>query len=280
MRASSSGSTTAPVGLFGRVQDHAARRPSARRAREPPPSACQPDRDLGRHEERAALRSGAPSPGRKPSRATNSATSSPSSKRAWHTLKTACLAPAVTSTFSRAAAAPCSRRYFWAIASRSAASPADVGVLRAARFDRRDPGPADEVRRREIGLPEVEGPPRPRPRPRGPWPSCAAAVVEDGVSAAIRPDSRRCLHRRPFQDRREARETPRAASCPIATSDRARPRSRPRKPRPSRGARTAPRTGRATARTGPPPRRPRSSSRRGRASPGNACRIVSRISCR
>src|SRR6266540_5471643 len=56
---------------------------------------------------------------------TNIATASPSSKRAWQTLKTACLAPAVTRTFSRAQGVACSRRYFTAMASRRPGSPAE-----------------------------------------------------------------------------------------------------------------------------------------------------------
>ena len=156
MRSRSAASTTAPVGLFGEFRmTPRTRRPPWTRRSSADGSARQPSSSrVGAYTGSAPV--SRTISGNETQYGEKSATASPSSKSAWQTLNTACFAPAVTITLPGATAAPCSRWYFASdgLAQRRLAR--DVRVLRPAGLDRVDPRAADEVRRREVRLPDRE----------------------------------------------------------------------------------------------------------------------------
>ena len=132
-----------------------------------------------------------------------SATASPSSKTAWQTLKTACLAPAVTITFSRETAARCSRTYFAAMASRSAASPAtSVYFVRPASIARAPARPTKSGVGKS-GSP-IERSTTSTPVAASAFAFLPAAVVDDGSERADPPRKPPVRHPRSFHDRARA----------------------------------------------------------------------------
>ena len=135
MRPSSSTSTTAPVGLLGELRITPRTRPGIARSSAAAVGRQPSARCVGTNTGRAPV--SRTISGNDTQYGEKSATSSPCSKSASHTLKTACFAPAVTMTFSRAIGAACSRWYLAAMASRSAASPAtSVYLVRPASIAR------------------------------------------------------------------------------------------------------------------------------------------------
>ncbi len=86
----------------------------------------------------------------------NIATSSPSSKRAWHDVEDRLLG----SRRHEDVLAGAGRGLFPPVFPRDGVPkprvPGGVGVLRPAGHDRRDPGSGDEVRRGKVGLPQAE----------------------------------------------------------------------------------------------------------------------------
>ena len=222
--------------VVGRVEDHAAR---LRAAREP---LQRRGRRLPARVETSVGRTTGVAPARRTISGNETqygekiATSSPSSNSAWQTLKTACFAPAVTMH----------------VLAR------DVGALLAAVLPRRSRRAAPGRRRRRC---TSSCPTRSRALPRGrrnrgsgsrarpieksttSTPDAAsalavlpAAVVDDGVSAAMRRRELPSGHRRLLPGSGERRE--RRALLPAATSKASSTAIQRRTPRPSRGAAT------------------------------------------
>src|SRR4030095_4930426 len=206
------GETQAPVGLFGefRITPRASR--GACRSSASAVGGQPLPRSVGTKTGRAPVRRTIS--GKDTQYGEKSATASPSSKIAWQTLKTACLAPAVTITFSRRTAAFCSRAYLPAMASRSAASPAtsvylvrpfSMALIPARPTWSGVPKSGSPIEKSTTSTPEaarggaflavaVGGDGGRAERPRAFW---GVAGVEEGVRAEIRRESRAPLMRAP-----------------------------------------------------------------------------------
>ena len=200
-------STTAPVGLLGELRMTPRTRSVAAALEGLRAVGVPAVLEGGRDEERAARPSAAPSRETRPSRARRARPRRPRRRAPWQTLKTACLAPAVTMTFSRPSFAPCSRGVLRGDRVPQRGLARDVGVLGAPGLDR-----ARRPRGRRRPVSAKSGSPIEKSTTSTPEAASAlafrpAAVVEEGASAAIRRDRRKSVIAAPSRSAR-TRRTP------------------------------------------------------------------------